>query len=97
MSITPQEKPPYQQPMSVFRTFAGEYHPQELSEEISSSTTPFLSFLKKFNLDQPEQFSFTATVPGGMLFSTAIGSIVARYQVLNFSCNMGCCANDPTC
>lgn len=46
---------------------------------------------------QTKEFSFTATIPQGLMFSTAIGSILSRYQVLNFSSNMGCCSNSPSC
>ena len=46
---------------------------------------------------QNQPFSFTATIPPGIVFSTAIGSILSRYQVLNISSSTGCCATGPSC
>jgi hypothetical protein len=33
---------------------------------------------------EKKDFAFSATIPSGVMFSTAIGSIVARFQVLTF-------------
>lgn len=41
-------------------------------------------------------FNFKAKIPTGLKFSTAIGSIVARYQLLKFSSTMGFCSDAPT-
>ena len=43
------------------------------------------------------EFTFSATIPSGLAFSTSIGSIVSRYQILNFSGNMGCCSSGANC
>ena len=46
---------------------------------------------------QTKQFSFSATIPQGLIFSTAIGSILSRFQVLNFTGEIGCCSGGAVC
>lgn len=40
---------------------------------------------------QGENFSFNATIPSGIVDSTAIGAITAKWFTLTLSSSMGCC------
>jgi hypothetical protein len=44
---------------------------------------------------QNEQFMFTAVIPQGLVYSSAIGAILAKYHVLSLVSDMGCCSNYP--